>query len=84
MTLKLLRPLGYSALFFRFSGSTIFLLIQIKMAAEAKSKPIDTKSKSNFKDFEFDRPMTSKEKEEYFREKASQARKSGKEVVSLK
>lgn len=54
------------------------------MAAEAKSKPIDTKSKSNFKDFEFDRPMTSKEKEEYFREKASQARKSGKEVVSLK
>jgi len=54
----------------------------MKMAEEAKSKPMETKTKSNVKDFEFDRPMTSKEKEEYFREKASQARKSGKEVVS--
>jgi hypothetical protein len=54
---------------------------QLKMAADSKSKPVEVKSKSNMKEYEFDRPMTSKEKEEYFREKASQARKSGKVPV---
>jgi len=51
------------------------------MAETAKAKPVETKSLSNSKEFEFDRPMTSKEKEEYFREKASQARKAGKAQV---
>ena len=52
------------------------------MAEGAKAKPVEAKSLSNLKEFEFDRPMTSKEKEEYFREKASQARKSGKVQVN--
>jgi hypothetical protein len=42
---------------------------------------VETKSKTSSKEFEYDRPMTSKEKEEYCRERASQARKSGKVPV---
>ncbi len=46
------------------------------MAEEAKAKPVEIKPKSSGKEYEFDRPMTSKEKEEYFREKAAQARRA--------
>jgi hypothetical protein len=52
------------------------------MAEEAKTKPVETKSKNGAKDFEFDRPMTSKEKEEYFRQKESEARKAGKAAAA--
>ena len=55
---------------------------QLKMAETAKTKPVEAKVSSNSKEWEFDRPMTSKEKEEYFREKASQARKAGKAQVT--
>ena len=58
------------------------LLFQLKMAETAKAKPVEAKPSSNSKEWEFDRPMTSKEKEEYFREKASQARKAGKAQVT--
>merc|ERR1711981_281101 len=51
----------------------------MKMAKQAKSKPIPKISKiSNGKEAEPDRPMTQKQREEYMREKNSQLRKSGK------
>ena len=54
------------------------------MAEEAKTKPVEAKPKTTaaVKEYEFERPMTSKEKEEYFREKAAQARRAAAAAVS--
>ena len=49
----------------------------MRMAEEAKTKPVEVKPKTTaVKEYEFERPMTSKEKEEFFREKAAQARRA--------